>query len=148
MNRMMDEKHKKLATLLTYAGTLPFLAGIIVQIIGVDLGGLNIGHLVIAYGAVIVSFIAGIHWGIYMFRDSPLNLLIHSNMVALTAWITLYFMSLASFLILILCLVYLAVLDIKLKQADVLEGWFIKIRLKASGIVIVCLIINSLLLAF
>ena len=75
----------KLAKILTYAGTLPLVAcvGLIFSpIVGVD------NHMLAAnYSAVILSFLCGTHWAIFLFftEKCPNNFLFTSNMFALLA---------------------------------------------------------------
>jgi Protein of unknown function (DUF3429) len=78
---------------LPYAGALPFVLGaaaqfsptvptIIYMIMFID-----VQHLVLSYGLLIVSFMAGVHWGQSVSRvQSRFNLLLSSNAVALIAW--------------------------------------------------------------
>jgi Protein of unknown function (DUF3429) len=78
---------------LPYAGALPFLAGALAKfsstlptIIYLTLF-VDVTHLVLSYGLMIVSFMAGVHWGQYLSGARPqINLLLSSNAVALAAW--------------------------------------------------------------
>lgn len=70
----------RLYTLLTYAGTLPFIACAILLFVNVQglplLGSLT--DIAAAYALVIVSFMAGTHWGSYLVSQeaSPFNLFV------------------------------------------------------------------------
>lgn len=83
------QSNTPLLRILPYAGTLPFVACALLLLFGVkELPGL--GHtsaVALAYGLVIVSFMAGVHWGQFLSGLRPkLNLLVSSNAVALIAW--------------------------------------------------------------
>lgn len=91
--RKVIMQNSSLLRTLPYAGTLPFVLGaaaplsttlptLIYMILFVD-----VQHLVLSYGLMILSFMAGVHWGQYLSGLRPrLNLLLSSNAVALTAW--------------------------------------------------------------
>jgi Protein of unknown function (DUF3429) len=85
----MNSSHSDLMRVLPYAGTLPFIAGALLLLMGVQdipyLGATRM--LVLSYGLLIVSFMAGIHWGQYLAGvRAGVNLLASSNVVALVAW--------------------------------------------------------------
>ena len=136
----MKDHNIKLANLLTYSGTLPFIGCAIAMKLPSIIT--NVNFIASAYGAVIISFLCGIHWGIYLFFSSRCsrNLLISSNFIALVAWSLLIipFHSLC-FLIQVLCFIYLLIIDIKLRDAAVLPEWFYRLRRNATIIVVSCL---------
>jgi Protein of unknown function (DUF3429) len=125
---------------LTYAGTLPFIAcamGVIIPSAGAD------GRaIVMNYGAVIISFLCGIHWACYLFfaERCPRNLLLTSNIVALLACLSLLVHANPLALLLqTLCFLYLLVLDYKLCEVGILSPWFYTLRRNATVIVVVSL---------
>lgn len=132
-------KKENLAQLLTYAGILPFLGVVIMSIIKPDFLGLNYNYITLTYGAVIASFISGIHWGVYLFKDTHMNLFIHSNIVALLAWFAVVTDISISEGILIACFFYLLCIDVKLEKIGVLDPWYLRMRLNASAAVIMAL---------
>jgi len=132
-------RKETIAKTLTYAGILPFLGAAGLSIFAPDFSGANYKHILLAYGAVIASFIAGIHWGIFLFKESPLNLFIHSNVIALLAWVAMALSMTSSVLILIFCFLYLLFIDQKLSNAQIIESWYMRMRIHASVIVILTL---------
>ena len=52
-----------IARVLGYGGALPFLCGAIAVSQQVAVLGLAPAHLLLSYGAVILSFLGGLHWG-------------------------------------------------------------------------------------
>ncbi|TVR97208.1 MAG: DUF3429 domain-containing protein [Rhodospirillales bacterium] len=78
------------AAWLTAAGALPFLAGAALAWLAGPLPGELAVRAMIAYGAVILSFIGGIHWGFVTSAPGPLKgrwgLLSAATLPALLAW--------------------------------------------------------------
>lgn len=138
-------KKERLAQVLTYAGTLPFFGAAIIPIIQPDFSDLNYNNVILTYGAVIVSFIAGIHWGAYLFKEIRVNLFIHSNIIALLAWIAVVTSASWSGWILILCFSNLLFIDIKLYNTGTIEPWYFRLRTTASLIVISTIAIHIIL---
>ena len=138
-------KKERLAQLLTYAGTIPFLASAVIGWQSPDMWGLDYNQIILTYGAVIASFIAGIHWGVYLFREPRINLFIHSNFVALLAWFAVLTALPGSAGILMLCFLYLLFIDKQLSNVGFLEPWYIRMRIVATLIVTLALSINILL---
>ena len=136
-------KKALLAQCLTYAGVLPFLGAAIMPAVKSNFLGLNYDSVILTYGAVIASFVAGIHWGIYLFKDAPLNLFIHSNVVALLAWCAVMFAHPANTVILLICFLYLIVIDRQLWKAGVIEKWYLRTRLIATTLVLFALLFYS-----
>ena len=131
--------------MLTYSGTLPFLASVLLQLFFADLVALDYQYILIAYGAVITSFIAGVHWGIYLNHNPSINLFIHSNIIALMAWLALLIPVYLGFILLIICFLYLFLIDRKLAQWNFIEPWFIRLRLHATSVVVLSLIVNTII---
>lgn len=141
--RSITMTKQSLAKILTYAGILPFLVCAVLALFTDDAPLLPVGlsQVVLAYGAVIASFVAGIHWGIFLFRDTPVNLFIHSNVIALLAWLSLLMPTAAGTCTLIICFGYLLFIDNKNHHAKAIESWFFTLRIQASVAVIITLIV-------
>ena len=136
-------KKSLLAQCLTYAGVLPFLGAAIIPAVKPNFLGLSYDNIILTYGAVIASFVAGVHWGIYLFKDPPLNLFIHSNIAALLAWSAVLVVHPGSAFMLLLCFLYLIVIDRQLSKAGILESWYLRMRLIATTLVIVAFLFYS-----
>jgi hypothetical protein len=129
-----------LAKALTYAGTLPLLAGVALQY--APIAGVDGQAMALRYAAIIVSFLCGIHWAVELFfaARTPRHLLLTSNATALLAWCSLLLPSLLlAFLLQAWCFLYLLTLDLKLRDAGILPAWFYGLRRNATIIVVVCL---------
>jgi hypothetical protein len=130
----MHAHHQRLAMGLTYAGVLPVWVGLGASQFA-DIPWVGSGML--AYGAIIVSFVCGMHWATFMNAAGPLpiNLLVTSNLGALSAWglmlISPWSMPVA-FLGLAAVLGMLLGVDRLLFSARAIEPWFWMLRRNAS----------------
>lgn len=128
---------ERLALLLAMAGTLPFFIGLIMLVAGWPLQQFSAALLSHSYGVVIVSFLAGIQWGVYLFAQGRLNLFIASNLIALAAWASLIFPGrLAGFLLLDACFVAALVIDWHCYRDGLVSKWFWRLRWQVSAVVI------------
>ena len=130
----MNDGQKRLARYLAYAGVLPPWLGLALHIAFPHAWA---GFATAAYAAIIVSFVCGMHWGVYLSSPvrTPINLLLTSNAGALFAWA----MALASFwsvplacIGLAVALALLLVVDRRMMLLAVLEPWFWTLRSNAS----------------
>ena len=130
------------ASLFTYSGILPFLFFPCYRLFtgSSTFLAFDIQTLLMAYSAVIVSFVAGIHWGVFLFRQCSLNLFLHSNMIALLSWVSLLSTLLWGVAILLFCFVYLLWIDTVLVRQQLLEPWFYRLRVHASVMALLSLV--------
>lgn len=140
----MNEKNILVARFLTYTGIIPFVFfGIAVAL---HAGGLDYSLALFAYGAVIISFLCGIHWAVFLFfsQNCPRNLLFHSNAISLLGWLSvLQTMSYLTYALQILCFLYLLMLDRELYRNKVIPLWFFNLRLNATIVVALLLFITA-----
>ena len=61
----MAQRQITLATMLTYSGTLPLVLAVILH--HTPSLGLDLALLARTYAAIILSFLCGIHWAVYLF---------------------------------------------------------------------------------
>lgn len=137
----MDTKTS--ASALTYAGALPFLAAAVVLIIEPNAFYADIEPVLGTYSALIVSFLAGIHWHIGLSqKPAPGHLIWISNAFVLTAWGGVFVqpdpVAWALFAVLFAGLLYI---DRGLFQLDLHARWFYRLRLRISTVVISSLLI-------
>lgn len=136
----MNEKNTMIARVLTYLGIIPFLfLGIAVVL---QAKGLDYSLALFAYGAVIISFLCGIHWAVFLFfsQQCPRNLLLQSNVISLLGWLSvLPVRPLLAFSLQILNFLYLLLLDLELYRNKIIPSWFYKLRLQATLIVVLLL---------
>ncbi len=93
------------------------------------------------YSAVILSFLAGIHWGLALIdsRFPQRTLLLLSNAVALMAWVAMAFPAKQSSLFLLGFIVQLIV-DFVLMRRELLPRWYFNLRTQVTVVVILCLL--------
>jgi hypothetical protein len=135
----------KIYTALALAGTIPFIAGALLPLLGHDslphLGQLD--QLVASYGLAIVCFLAGAHWGTYLsgrYADS-LNLFVISNVVFLAVWFAYVGAGVKSAIgIQILAFLTLLFIDLRLRSGDVITATYFRVRTAATMIAIVSLL--------
>lgn len=98
--------------ILIYGGALPFIIGAILIVFGVEtiflLG--DIKQAFSAYGLLIVSFIAGTHWGqqVASKDEMTINLFVTSNIIAIAVWLSYVMAPFTLFVILLM--LYFAIL--------------------------------------
>lgn len=124
----------RLAQVLTHAGILPPWLALALHL---TVGPTGAGAAALAYAALIVSFVGGVHWGLFMRPAAPvpINLLLTSNAAALAAWVALLLATWSipvAALCLVLLLALLLAVDRALLAAGVIEPWFWSIRRNAS----------------
>lgn len=137
----MTMQKQRCAQLLTYAGIIPFVFLAKLSIFDIHLFNIAAFPLLLVYAAVITAFISGIHWGVYLFKESPINLFIHSNIVTLIAWLAAAGVLPLNVFVLAACFVYLYLIDIKLVKQGITETWFHQLRTHASVMVVLSLLL-------
>jgi hypothetical protein len=140
----MNEQNILIARVLTYAGILPFL--LLGMAIALHISGLNYSLALFLYGAVIISFLCGMHWAVFLFfsQNCSRNLLLHSNSITLIGWLSvLVAIPQVTFLLQILSFLYVLILDLELYRNKVIPSWFFDLRLKATCSVVLLLFITA-----
>ena len=131
-------------------GALPFLAcsAAIVFLDNPTMGPFGTAQNVLSsYSLLIVSFMAGILWGVYLIRSNEisLNLLLISNVIAVVAWAGFILLPIRLVLlchaVLFLLLLYI---DRDAVKAGVLTEAYLKIRYGVSGVVVASLLVAAL----
>ena len=139
----------KLYTLLTLAGTLPFIACALLPLLGIDsippLG--NLHALANSYGLAIICFLCGTHWGTYLSGQvtGSLNLFAISNALFLAVWFAFMSASLAwSIAIQAIAFLLLLVIDYRLLEGGTISKNYFQIRGVATVIAVVALLTTLL----
>ncbi|UOK70666.1 DUF3429 domain-containing protein [Ancylobacter polymorphus] len=130
------------AWLLAGAGTLPFLAGAADVFLrnGEWLGAVQI------YGAVIASFVCGIHWGAALFAAEALalRLFLIGNIAALLGWAAVLLPAGPGFLLVAALFAVLLLVDRQLWRAGLSPLWFWRLRVAITAVVVAaCLVIGA-----
>lgn len=133
-----------LIRILPYAGVLPFVGCASLLLFGVKslppFGQTN--TVMFTYGLVIVSFMAGVHWGQYLSGvRTRANLLASSNAVALAAWFGFLLLPpfFFSFLLIVLFII-LNSIDNHLGDEGTLDASYRKSRRNVTALVCISLL--------
>ena len=135
---------RQLYTTLALAGTLPFAACALLAVSGLSLPWLTVAphDIVNAYGLGILSFLAGSHWGTYLYRsnESPINLMIASNLLFLAAWFAFVFAG-RSFATATQIAVFVALLavDDQLRRGALIDSHYFRVRSAATLVAVLSL---------
>lgn len=133
---------------LGYGGLLPFLFLAIAT--WVDLGrALFWNQALVAYGAVILSFVGALHWGFAMSLNDlgatrRQTVFVWSVMPALLAWLALLLAPLAASCLLVAGFVAHYVQDLRLGRHASLPAWYRPLRLQLTSVAGVCLAAGAL----
>ncbi len=134
----------KWAPILTLAGAIPFALPALLYLFGISqlprLGALQ--PIVSSYGLVILSFMAGVHWGQVIHKPRWHLLLIISNVITLSGWFA-FLIGNATLLwcVLILGFVALLFVDRRLLAADMITPAYWRLRMAVTTIVVIALLV-------
>lgn len=134
--------------LVTYAGALPFIACAMMLYSGIDTleGFGSVSNISAIFALIIVSFIAGLHLGTYLFyrTQTPKPLFIISNIIAAIAWISLLLANVkVAIAILIFAFIYLLLVDYLLKRELFISKSYFNTRLIVTLITTGSLLLTS-----
>jgi len=138
---------RKLSTLLTLAGTIPFIVGAFALGTGLQspVSWFNVEVFFYSYGLLILSFMAGVHWGqhLHMSADSRWRsrLPVFSNALTIGVWLGYLTLAGPAYAVLLSvafsCLLWI---DSRLKAEGIISPEYFQLRGLATLIVIVCLL--------
>ena len=139
---LVAERHQSAAAWMGYLGLLPFLgAGV-----GVWFGMSWLTGWLLAYGAVILSFVGAIHWGLAMARQDPSPRWFYASVVpALAGWLALLLPALAGLPVLIAGFVGWRVWEHR-GGGPALPRWFRRLRTVLSAGAVAALVAGWLAL--
>ena len=106
-------------------------------------------HALVAYGAVILSFLGGVHWGLAIAPRSnadhpafPTRLIV-SIIPSLAAWIALLFPERTGLLILAAAVAAMLWVDIQATRAGHAPLWYQKLRVALTCVVVTALLLGA-----
>ncbi|MGB5224520.1 MAG: DUF3429 domain-containing protein [Arenicellales bacterium] len=128
------------AKALGYAGLIPFVVfsiGCWIPLPYVT----NAPYILITYGAVILSFMGAVHWGVAMANKDQQQgkFFISSVLPALIAWPALLLAQSLALVILLAGFIGLYTYDRSVEKAQALPGWYIPMRTRLTAVVVLCL---------
>ncbi|MDX6751716.1 DUF3429 domain-containing protein [Geminicoccaceae bacterium 1502E] len=143
----MHEQHDdvpKVALLLGWLGVLPFAAALA----GIALGDFT-AHLanavLLIYGAVILSFMGGVQWGLAMAAGSGPARYVASVVPALAGWAAVHLSSDGGKLLLAAAFLGLMLHDQRTAAAGEAPAWYPRLRRPLTITVVICLVLGSLI---
>lgn len=136
--------HPHIPRFLGWAGVIPFLlAALLVWSETPEYfeTGLHIIHI---YGAIILSFLGGVHWGLELRTSHPsisfLSGYFFSILPSLIAFLALYLPPLMALVALACGFMGVLVWDRKLEKERTTPEWYLNLRYQLSGAVLLCLL--------
>jgi hypothetical protein len=138
---MTGERLRSRARLLGFAGLIPFLVAAAVLVAGpASLEALALRSL-LAYGAIILSFMGAVHWGLAMTssRDDAIAQLSLSVLPALLGWVALLLPAVPACLFLLAGFAGLYWFDLRAAPRGAVPDWYPALRLPLTTGVVLCL---------
>ncbi|WP_285350740.1 DUF3429 domain-containing protein [Pseudomonas sp. ME-P-057] len=137
--------------LLGYGGLLPFV-GLLLLILFSAQYRPFLTQALVAYGAVILSFVGALHWGFAMtlqdlHADQCRERFIWSVIPALIAWPALLLPAPLGLLLLIFGFVAHYWQDRRLVKAATLPAWYLPMRLRLTLVASLCLLLSAITVA-
>lgn len=138
-----------LTRILTYSGAIPIIYFVLVKFFGrSDLLFLSPEKGLVLYSAVILSFLGGINFGFAISEDLSRKLtaylLISSILTAIFAFVILLVPDFSNaLLLLVFGFAIQFVNDYFIKQDEIIEEWFMKLRFWATLVVIAFLLLSA-----
>ena len=131
-------------------GAVPFiaLAGALMLLEGAQRP--VVSHALLAYGAVILSFLGGIHWGLAIRDHRGVDMdrlgarLIMSVAPSLAGWIALLVAGTAGLLILAVAIAAMLLVDLRATRRGEAPPWYPKLRIPLSCVVVLSLLVGAL----
>ncbi len=129
---------------LGYGGLLPFLVLTPASLLDYHHGAVWSDALY-AYGAIILSFIGALHWGLAMslpgLSDRQRSAWFTWSVVpALIAWLAVLFSPIIAAPLLVIGFIAHYLQDRRLARPAMLPGWYLPLRLRLSSVAVVCLV--------
>lgn len=145
---MRDKQMPLAVALMGYGGLIPFI-GLALLSNAEPLHGVMYRGALLLYGAVILSFVGAVHWGVALV-DPQLNgrdrsaLYIWSVIPALIGWCSYIFAPIAAALMLILGFVFQYWRDLRWARMVSWPGWYLALRLRLTIVASVFLLVGVL----
>ncbi len=144
---MADEKRLVLprtVAWLGYGGLLPFVLLASASLLDYHHGA-GWRDALFAYGAIILSFVGALHWGLAMtlhkLTESQRSAcFVWSVVPALIAWLAVLFLPLVAVTLLVFGFIAHYLQDRRLASQASLPDWFLPLRLRLTSIAVICLL--------
>lgn len=133
---------------LGYGGLIPFVGLAAAALTVGTLAGIDCRHALIAYGAVILSFVGALHWGFAMTQttlptDERTAAWLWSVVPALLGWTALLLPTRAAALLLIAGFLVHYARDRHLTPLASLPAWYLPLRLRLTAVACLCVLAGA-----
>lgn len=147
MNTPLNPTLPRSAAWLGFGGLLPFIGLALTAFVDRH-HGIVWADALVAYGAVILSFVGALHWGFAMALPAMpqalrRNCFVWSVVPALLAWPATVLAGSIAPLILVLGFVVHFVMDKMLVGPAGLPAWYLPLRLRLTLVACLCLLLNA-----
>lgn len=134
----------KALSALGYLSALPFLAALLALLLTSAPLTATVEYLLVAYGAVILSFLGAVHWGRVLDAEPenrvPVVVGLLAVMPALVGWGTLLLPAEAALPLQALLFVAIYAVDRVALASLVLGGWYVRLRNRLTSLVVMVLL--------
>ena len=132
----------KTALLLGYGGLIPFVTLSLATWFLTSHWLVQAHEALLLYASIILTFMGAIHWGVAMTRSAvPSNIdLSFSVIPALIAWFAFFTTQSINYVILYISFVGLCLIDSRGSKQGNLPGWYPKLRVPLTTVVVISLI--------
>jgi hypothetical protein len=129
---------------LGFGGLAPFVILAALTLVGPEGWKSWVSQGLVAYGAVILSFLGGITWGLAVTRERVRDPLYLASMAPFFAgWIALLVPVFVGLILLMVAFLGALANDFMLKRAGLSPGWFFSLRVTLTAVVVACLAIAA-----
>lgn len=145
---MSDAQMPLSALILGLAGLLPFLGAVMVMQTNLQGYAATAATSLLVYGAVIVSFLGGVRWGVELCNHpaQPRWLTLTSSVVtSLIAWPAVLIGGVAGLLMLTIAFVFQYLVDARAVSQHQVVGWYRSLRLILTTVVVLCLTTGAMI---
>ena len=138
-----------LALWLGVSGLLPFVVVACLSFFGAPVSSATAVYALIAYGAVILSFLGGVHWGVALTRgqtNGPASQAVWyliSVAPSLVAWLALLLAPVPGLLILAVSFLVMIMVDVHAARVEQVPIWYPRLRVRLSAVVILSLLVTA-----
>jgi hypothetical protein len=131
-----------IASWISYAGAVPFVVGAAMMVSEHEADWWNMA--LTAYGAIILSFLGGVHWGLCIAQGQvePRRLLVGA-LPALVGWLSVLAAGRTGLQMLLAAFALMLAYDRTLAYSGAVPAWYARLRLPVSLIVVVSLAVAS-----
>ncbi len=130
-----------MAALLICGGVIPFILLTALAAYDVEYTYFEPKVALKSYAFAIGSFVCGSHWGLYLAKSSPINLLVTSNVCTLILWVAFIYLENYELFFSVIFLLLLLV-DFILYKSSIISDNYFNIRSTITLVVVLCLVLN------